>query len=296
MKLNLRQIEVFRAIMLTGSISGAAKLLSVSQPAVSRLISYTEQRTGLKLFERIKGRLHPTPEASRLFVEVNTLYQSIQRVNEVADDLIEQRMGHLRIACSSNLGHSLLPLAIQNFSAQYPDTRIILHTAPPHIVMKELLTQLVELGVAFLPVTHPNLQMEMLYSNRIVAALPVTHHLAKRDCLQVSDLVEETLIGYCNDIPFGELVRQLFDSIRFNPRPRIEVQQVHVACALVEAGQGIALVDEQSVSAHAWPNLITRPIEPVINAPVNVFWRYYDPLSRTAQNFVDILKKMSLAR
>lgn len=63
MRINLRQIEVFRAIMMTGSISGAAKLLNVSQPAISRLISYTETRVGLVLFERIKGRLYPTPEA-----------------------------------------------------------------------------------------------------------------------------------------------------------------------------------------------------------------------------------------
>src|SRR5471032_3000145 len=88
MKLNLRQIEVFRAIMLSGSISGASKLLYVSQPAVSRLISYTEQRLGLMLFQRIKGRLYPTPEARRLFTEVNVVYQGVQRVNEVADDLI----------------------------------------------------------------------------------------------------------------------------------------------------------------------------------------------------------------
>lgn len=86
MKLNLRQIEVFRAIMLSGSISGASKLLFVSQPAVSRLIAYTEQRLGLMLFERIKGRLYPTPEARRLFVEVTALYQNVQRVNEVADN------------------------------------------------------------------------------------------------------------------------------------------------------------------------------------------------------------------
>ena len=76
MKLNLRQIEVFRAIMLSGSISGASKLLFVSQPAVSRLIAYTEQRLGLMLFQRIKGRLYPTPEARRLFVEVTALYQN----------------------------------------------------------------------------------------------------------------------------------------------------------------------------------------------------------------------------
>ena len=66
MALNLRQIEVFRAVMITGSISGAAQLLFVSQPAVSRLLSQTETRIGFALFERIKGRLHATPEAKKL--------------------------------------------------------------------------------------------------------------------------------------------------------------------------------------------------------------------------------------
>src|SRR3546814_17260281 len=71
MSLNLRQIEVFRAVMSTGSISGASKVLHVSQPAVSRLLSYTETRVGFPLFERIKGRLYATPEAKRLFREVD---------------------------------------------------------------------------------------------------------------------------------------------------------------------------------------------------------------------------------
>ena len=116
MKLNLRQIEVFRAIMLSGSISGASKLLYVSQPAVSRLIAYTEQRLGLQLFERIKGRLYPTPEARRLFEEVSTLYQSVQRVNEVAENLAHNREGHIRIACSPSIGQSLMPLAVAHFT------------------------------------------------------------------------------------------------------------------------------------------------------------------------------------
>lgn len=61
--LNLRQIEVFRAVMITGSINGAAQLLYVSQPAVSRMLSHTEARIGFQLFERVKGWLYPSPEA-----------------------------------------------------------------------------------------------------------------------------------------------------------------------------------------------------------------------------------------
>ena len=93
MKMNLRQIEVFRAIMLTGSISGASKLLFVSQPAISRLMAHTEQRLGLTLFVRAKGRLHPTPEARRLLGEVNAVYDGVERVNGVAEDLMANRTG-----------------------------------------------------------------------------------------------------------------------------------------------------------------------------------------------------------
>ncbi|SMG59091.1 LysR family transcriptional regulator [Paraburkholderia susongensis] len=290
MRLNLRQIEVFRAIMVTGSISGAAKLLNVSQPAVSRLLSYVEQRLRLTLFERIKGRLYPTPEARRLLEEVNVVYQSVQRVNEVAEDLIQHRASHLRIGCSLNLGQSLLPLVIAAFARDFPDVRVILHTTSPNLVIQALLTQQIELGVAYMPASHPNLCEERLYENCIVAAMPADHPLAARERLQVADLAGEAFIGYSSDIPFGDLVGQLFDSAEHSPEPRIEVQQVHVACALVEAGLGIALVDEQTVAHGTWQRLITRPLEQTISAPVQVFHRLYEPLSRTAQAFVGTLR------
>lgn len=80
--LNLRQIEVFRAIMMAGSISGAGRMLHVSQPAVSRVLALTESRLGYRLFERVKSRLSPTAEARRLYAEVEQVYGGIQRVND----------------------------------------------------------------------------------------------------------------------------------------------------------------------------------------------------------------------
>lgn len=91
MKLNLRQIEVFRAVMITGSIRGASELLFVSQPAVSRLLSHMEQRIGFALFERIRGRLYATLEARKLFHEVEAVYAGVQRVNDMARDLFEHQ-------------------------------------------------------------------------------------------------------------------------------------------------------------------------------------------------------------
>jgi DNA-binding transcriptional LysR family regulator len=292
LRLNLRQIEVFRAIMLTGSISGAAKLLHVSQPAVSRLISYAEQRLGLSLFERIKGRLYPTPEARRLFTEVNVVYQGVQRVNEVAEDLIENRIGHLRIACSPNLGQSLIPRAIALFYERFPDVRIILHTLLPNILLQAVLTQQVDVGIAFMQETHPNVQIRTIHENRIVAALPVGHPLAQRETLHVRDLVDQPFIGYGSDIPFGQLVRKMFVDADCTLRIKTEVQQAHVACALVQAGVGIALIDELTIGGPAWSNMVVRPVEPAVAAPVSVIHAVLEPLSRTAQAFIATLETL----
>ncbi|AJG23551.1 LysR family transcriptional regulator [Cupriavidus basilensis] len=292
MKLNLRQIEVFRAIMLSGSISGASKLLYVSQPAVSRLISYTEQRLGLLLFQRIKGRLYPTPEARRLFDEVGAVYQSVQRVNEVAENLAENRVGQLRIACSPNIGQSLMPRAVAIFCQRYPDVRIVLHTLIPGALLQGLLTHQVELGITFMPVGHPSLQVLPLYRNRIVAVLPKDHRLAARDCIDASDLIDEPFVGYSSDIPFGQLVQQVFGSEDRQPVPRIEVQQAHVACSMVQAGVGVALVDEITMQGPIWSGVVARPITPEVHAPIDVFRLELQPLSRLAQEFIIVLKSL----
>src|SRR3954467_10843068 len=112
MALNLRQIEVFRAVMCTGSLRGAAQLLFRPQPAVSRLLSQTETRLGFALFERIKGRLHATPEAKKLFREVQSVYAGIQRVNAMAEDLADNRHGALNIVSSTSVGQMFIPQAI----------------------------------------------------------------------------------------------------------------------------------------------------------------------------------------
>lgn len=294
MRLNLKQIEVFRAIMLTGSISGAAKLLHVSQPAVSRLIGYTEQRLGLSLFERIKGRLYPTPEARHLFIEVNSVYLGVQRVNEVAEDLIQNRMGHLRIACSPSLGQGLIPSAIAKFHRQLPEARVILHTMIPDVLMQAVLTQQVELGIAFLHEGHPNLQSRVLYENHLVVALPATHPLTAKNVINVEDLVGQPFIGYGSDIPIGQLVRKLLDNEGVMLRPTVEVQQIHVACALVQAGVGIALIDEITASGPVWTNVVFRPLSPTAKTPISIIHGMYEPLSRLAQEFINTLESIQV--
>lgn len=292
MKLNLRQVEVFRAIMLSGSISGASKSLFVSQPAVSRLISYTEQRLGLLLFQRIKGRLYPTPEARKLFEEVETLYQSVERLNEMAENLAENRIGQLRIACSPNIGQSLMPRAMAIFCKRHPDVRVVLHTLISSVMLPSLLNQQIEFGIAYMPVSHPSLHARPVHRNRIVAVLPRNHRLATRSALHVEDLEGERLIGYGNDIPLGQLQQQILGSDTSRHVCRIEVQQAHVACAMVQAGAGIALVDEITIMGPVWSEIVSIPLLPSVNAPINLFHLEMEPLSRLAQEFIGIVESL----
>jgi len=294
MRLNLRQIEVFRAIMIAGSISQAAKALNVSQPAVSRLLSYTEQRLGMLLFERIKGRLYPTPEARRLLAEVNLVYQGVQRVNELAEDLIEHRLGHLRVACSPSLGMGFMPMAIAEFLRRFPDARLSLATLAPQSLTQALLTQQADLGVVFLPQAHPNLAARPLYGNRLVAALPRSHALARRKVLSLEALAAQPFIGYSPEVPIGQVVRQLFSEAGLSLRPKVEVQQVHVACALVQAGVGVSIIDEFAAGGPTGAGLAVRPIKQAVDAPVHVVHPAFEPMSRLAHAFVETLEDLKV--
>jgi len=259
---------------------------------VSRLISSTEQRLGLVFFQRIKGRLYPTPEARRLFLEVDAVYQGVARVNEVAEDLVGNRAGHLRIGCSPSLGQLMLPHAVKRFYQRLPEVRIILHTLLPSVLLQAVLTQQVELGVAFIQESHPSLRIQPLYENQMVAALPRDHPLAAKESLELKDFLTEPFIGYGADSAIGRLVRKLFQDEGLTLRAKVEVQQVHVACAFVHDGLGLAIIDELSARSPVWPNLVTRPIAPSAAAPVSIIHNAFTPPSRLAQEFIATLEEL----
>lgn len=293
MKLNLRQIEVFRAVMLTGSISGAAALLHVSQPAVSRLMSYTESRLRLVLFERIKGRLFPTPEARELFAEVQGVYQGVQRVNELAADLVDKRAGTLRLAVSPSLGQTLIPAAVARFRKRNPEVRINIQTLISTQLIQALVTQQAEIGVAVIPVDHPNLMVAQIYEDRLVAVLPKAHPLASRAKLRPRDLKDADLIGYGPDTPVGQRIEQMFRADKCEVHLRIEVRLTHLACAMAQAGNGVAIVDELAVMGRVWPDVVVRPITPATALPVNVVQSRFEPLSLVAKDFVAALTELN---
>ncbi len=108
---NLRHIEIFHAVMTAGNLTEAARLLHTSQPTVSRELARFEKVLGLTLFERTRGRLHPTVQGLRLFEEVQRSRYGLDRIVSAAESLREFRQGELSIAC--------LPVFSQSFCRRY---------------------------------------------------------------------------------------------------------------------------------------------------------------------------------
>ena len=290
MKFRLRQMEVFRAVMLTGSINGASKLLFNSQPAVSRIISHTEQTLGLTLFNRVKGKLIPTAEGEALFKEVDDFYQQALRVDEFARGLAQGPSGTLNVAASPCLTRGLLARAITRFVQRYPKIRVNFRSTLLNSMAQEVLSNKVDLGVSVLPLEHPNLKIVPLTVGRMVCVVPLGHELGQLSAVTISDLARFPLIAHDPGIPFGQLVTAAFRKAGVELTSRINIHQTDVACALVRSGAGIAMVDEFTVDGMGWSDLQILPLTDEIKLTPSIVRSVFDTGKTHADKFVEVLK------
>ena len=259
--MNLRQIEVFRATMLTGSTADAARLLHVSQPGISRMIGHIELQLGLRLFERGKGRLKPTPEAQALYAEVEHVYRGVRRIDERAQALKSGGGLALRVLASPSTLLEIVPRAVASLSADYPDSMIYLESQLVRDMVRLLAIGEADVGISNLPIDHPLLVSEVVGSWSLSCVFQRGHRFEQETSVSIGEIVKERLIAFSPDTPQGRLVAEHYPrALDTGPR-RIEVRSGQVACALAEAGAGVAVVDNLTARAWRQDQLSFRPIK-----------------------------------
>lgn len=287
--LNLRQIEVFRAIMLAGSISGAGRMLHVSQPAISRVLALMENRLRYPLFERSRSRLAPTAEARRLYAEVEQVYGGIQRVNELATSLGEAGAGMLRVVSSLSFGQRMIPMALRELRAAKAQVRVDYRSATFDELAGHFLGGHADIAVSMQPPDHPNLAAVELGGTDIVCILPPGHTLAARPVVRPQDFSSVDWVGYPAEAPLGRVVAEFFGG---TPpyAPAVEVHSPVMAAAFVQQGLGPAMVDAWCVGPELRRSVAVRPIEPA--ARVGIWATYSDlqPLPLMARRFLAVLR------
>lgn len=284
--MKLRQIEIFRAVMVAGSVTDAARLLHVSQPGVSRMLGHIELQLGFKLFERVKGRLQATPPAQVLYEQVEQVYLGVRRIDECVRDLQTGKGLSLRVLSSPNLALEVVPRAIAETSQQFPDARFYLETQMAQEMERQLLSGQADLGIASLPIHHALLKTNPLGRWRLCCVFPSSHRFSTRRTVGVQDLLRERLIGFSPDTPQGRQLQDWCAAHRLELQSRVEVRSGQAACALVRAGAGIALVDD--VTAHAWRSsgLVFRPVKDAPTFSVQELRRESLAMSELAKAFV----------
>lgn len=290
MRFKLRQMEVFRAVMVAGSVSGAARLLFVSQPAVSKLLAHTETSLGLRLFDRVGGKLVPNAHALSLFEEVQHVYDAALQVDKFVENLVAAPSGMINVSSSPSLGLSVMPRIMRDYQARYPDVRIHFHTTLIQDVAQELLSGRTDLAVTVLPVESPNLVVEPLMQGRMVCAIPRGHPKARQAQLSLADLVTERMILYSRNIPFGQLMLAAFERYDCHLTPAIDVPRAELACSLVRQGVGIAIVDQFSVDDRLWNDIVVRPLAEDIPIAVSLIRSRFSRPSQSVQAFLDLLR------
>ncbi len=253
--LTLRQIEVIRAIMVTGTVGGAARLLHVSAPGVSRIMKHAETALGLKLFARKGGRYTPTREASDIFAQINGVYEKVEDLQFVVHRLKKGGDAALKIGSVPSLSNVMVPRAIADIRRLYPELLIDIDVLKIEEAIDYLLLGKGEAVAMSYKLEHPLLTSQPLATGRLKCIVPATHALARMERVSAYEIVKHDLIGIDPSDPYGRIMADIFSRLALTYQVGIRARFGSTVCALVSNGLGIAVIDEFTLAGDNWPKL-----------------------------------------
>jgi DNA-binding transcriptional LysR family regulator len=289
--LNLRQLEVFRAVMVAGSFTGAGRDLQMSQPAVSKAVKRMEDQLGFQLFRRAEGRIQATQEASSLFREVDKIFHTVNVVEKYARDMRDAQSGVLTLACTPTMSCSFVSQAIAQFRAGRPKVRVWLQITTTKEVMELAANGQVDIGLVYAPAEHPAVSTVPLFHSELVCVMAVDHPLAQRQVVRSSDLKDQPIITNVRNEPLHELLGSVFGGADLAPQVMIGTNSTITACSLVQAGCGIAIVEPMGI-ADLFPKTVQRRLQPPVPITPRAVHSSRTPLSRIGSNFLSVLREI----
>ncbi len=288
--MRLRHIEIFQAIRQTGSISAAAQLLHVSQPAVSKVLQHAELQLGFPLFLRVRGKLQPTPEALLLEREVEKVSESLQGVQRLAESLRRSPGHRLRIGSTPALALSLLPPVISEWTRRYPDISCELASAHSRELVQNLLMRELDVALTFKLPDHPGLKARALAHGVLVALAPRGYWPDESEgvALALHELADAPLIGLSNADPLFARLDSYLKTIEPPPRISIAVQTYSLARAMVESGAGLAVIDPFTALGASRASTLIRPLSPALPITLYALTRADEAPAHTLEGLLEL--------
>jgi DNA-binding transcriptional LysR family regulator len=257
-EMNLRQIEAFKAVMESGTVTQAALRMHVSQPAVSKLLQMFERSSGMQLFTRDRGRLAPTSEALLLYDEVERVFQGAEQVRKAAEEIRSLQRGTLSVGVMPALAAGFAQEVLARLESSQPKMSVNLQARETVRLTEQLVMRQIELFCTFAPLEHPELTSEVLCRVPLVCILPLGHRLAKRSEISCRDLRDERCASLTHNSPIRRRVDQAFEEAKVTPSYAFESTMATAICSFVARGLGVAIVNPVYVGTFS-SSLVAKP-------------------------------------
>ena len=292
--MELRQLEAFAAVMSTGSVTAAGRLLGRSQPAISRLLQELEAEIGYPLFARSGPRVTPTEQGFLLYDDVERALTSLQQIRGRADEIARGQAQPLLVTATSALAAGLVPAALKRIEDRLGAARVQLRSASPERVVHAVLSGAAQLGVTSLPLEHRGLTVHWIAQAPCVVALPEGDPVAQHAVVPVSALAGRRLITMAN--PY-RLRRRLDAALSHNVQAlgTIETNSSVNALAAVRAGLGVSVLEPVTAYGSPVAGVAIRPIDLDIPFFFGVITPQSQTLTPACQAMADALAEAAAA-
>ena len=288
--LNPRQIEAFRAVMQTGTVTAAAEVLHTTQPSVSRLLAQLAHVTRLRLFDRQQGRLRPTPEAQALLVVVERHFEGLDAIAQQIASIRRSGTGYLRVGCTPALALSVLPHIVHAFVGQHPDVHIKLETSGMGALQAGLLRGELDLLLSTQPVRPVALDASVLHRSDMVCVMHPAHPLAQHRRLHVRDLRGQVLLTLNESDTTFQQFRRAMQQHGVEPAAVVETSYSMTICMMAREGTGIGIVNPYVASVFAH-ELQTRRLTPATAVEVVLAFPGQLAPSEAARGFAALVRQ-----
>ncbi|MCV2402049.1 LysR substrate-binding domain-containing protein [Marinomonas sp. C2222] len=291
--MKFRQIEAFRYTMLQGTTSAAAEKMYISQPAVSRLLSDLEYSLGFQLFDRRKGRLHPTQEASEFFRSVEESFLGFQKLESVADRIRNKTPTELKIACTSAISSSLLPLVLKEHKRFYPEEHITIYTLPMSEIAMKLQTNSIDLAVGLELPQLAGIERKFIGDARFVFAMHAQHRLKDKKVVTAQDLIGESVLAVMDTYPgYWNRLESALAPVKEQIHQGIHIDTSHTAYAIVASGISVGVLEPFAASAWKGKGVILREFKPDISYPYGIAYPTNIKAHASLHNFIQTIKSV----
>lgn len=293
--MQLGHIELLHAVLQTGSLTAAADLLHISQPAASKRLQQAERDLGFALFFRERGRLVPTDQALLLQGPTERLAADLRRLNQLAYSLRPQQQGRVRLMCTPTLAHRLLPLALRSWRILYPNVDCTLATEHTQALVAALIAEQTDLGLTLQRVSHPSLQCEGLAQGQMQVLAPAGFWPVNETQLPIplASLGGLIMIGLDDKDGLGGLLESHLQTLATPVQISTRVQTYQLARHMVLAGQGVAIVDPFTGFVGDADALQARPLAPALPVTLYSVMRQGQVLSNARQALLSELQKQA---